>query len=43
MHDEQQTSSDHNSSLWAYDTGELITYTKYCDFGYVYLTLTLDI
>ena len=42
-HDGQQTSNDHNSSLWAYDSGGLIKYTKYWDFKYVYLTLTLDI
>ena len=41
--DTRRTSNDHNSSLRANDTGELITYTKYCNFGYVYLTLTLYI
>ena len=42
-YDGQRTSNDQNSSLWAYDSGGLIKYTKYCDFKYVYLTLTLDI
>ena len=42
-HDGQQTSNDHNSSLWAYDSVGLIKYTKYYDFKYVYLTLILDI
>ena len=41
-HDGQQTSNDHNSSLWAYDSGGLIKYTKYWDFKHVYSTLTLD-